>query len=222
MNKIEDKIKITATIKLETGLYIGCTDDVLAIGEEDTLVVKEPISKTPFIPGSSLKGKLRLMLARQLKQDNDLYLDDIKNDPIEIKRMFGSNDDNGVIYSRFLFRDCFFNNELSEKNIDGENVLTEVKTENSINRKTGVAAPRKIERVPSGNCFNFELIYNVENKNDLEEDFKNIRRAIQLLQWDYLGGSGTRGYGKVSFCNFKLESLNSNNYDEIENLLNSI
>ncbi len=220
MNKIKDKIKITGTIKLRTGLYIGGTNDVLAIGEEDTLVIKDPITRMPIIPGSSLKGKMRTMLARDLTNGNDLYLNNINEDDETIKRLFGGKNNERVIYSRLLFRDCFFNKEKSEKNIDGEIVTTEVKTENGINRRTGVATPRQIERVPRGNCFNFELIYNVEVIDEVEEDFENLERAIQLLQWDYLGGNGTRGYGKIQFSELKVESLNNRDYSNLQNILN--
>ena len=87
-------------------------------------------------------------------------------------------------------------NELKAANIR----LTEVKTENTIDRKTAGAMPRQIERVVRSPIFNFEIIYDVlENHEDeVEEDFKNIALAMKLLQNDYLGGHGSRGSGRIT------------------------
>lgn len=77
--------------------------------------------------------------------------------------------------------------------------FTEIKTENAIDRVSSVANPRQIERVVSGVEFQERIVYNVENKEELQEDIKNLAKGIMLLQLDYLGGHGSRGSGRVSF-----------------------
>ena len=51
--------------------------------------------------------------------------------------------------------------------------------------------------MPRGAKFEFEMVYNVENTSQIEDDLKNLKLAIDLLQMDSLGGHGSRGYGKV-------------------------
>ncbi len=223
MNKIKDKIKIVGNIEILTGLHITGKDDFTIIGEANSITIKDPLTKRPLIPGSSLKGKLRYLLARETLNSNEIYMKRIEEEPIEIKRMFGASGET-IIPSRFIFRDSFYDEELSRKSIDEELIDVEIKAENTINRIKVKATSRFIERVPVGNYFKLEIVYNVENITDkeIEEDFNNLIKAFKLLQWDYLGGNGTRGYGKVKIKNLKLESLNSKNYDNIKSLLNSI
>ena len=64
------KVKITAQIRLETGLHIGTSNAFAAIGATDSPVIKDPITNLPIIPGSSIKGKMRTLLARVY---NDKY-----------------------------------------------------------------------------------------------------------------------------------------------------
>ena len=77
--------------------------------------------------------------------------------------------------------------------------MTEVKFENSISRATAIANPRQIERVVRGSIFRLELIYELENMNEFLEDMETLGEGMKLLQYDYLGGSGSRGYGKIRF-----------------------
>ena len=83
---------------------------------------------------------------------------------------------------------------------------TEVKFENTINRVTAVANPRQIERVIRGAEFNFEILYNLENETEAKEDMQLLTEAIKMLEYDYLGGHGSRGYGRVKFADLKAES----------------
>ena len=77
--------------------------------------------------------------------------------------------------------------------------MTEVKFENSINRATAIANPRQIERVVRGSVFRLDLIYELENMDEFLEDMETLGEGMKLLQFDYLGGSGSRGYGKIRF-----------------------
>jgi len=82
---------------------------------------------------------------------------------------------------------------------------TEIKTEVNIDRLTSAANPRNFERVPPDAVFALNMfldIYNVdiENDNKRADEFVNlIKQGLFLLEDDYLGGHGTRGYGQVEF-----------------------
>lgn len=193
------KIKIEGIIEVKTGLHIGGDDSFSAIGAIDSPVVRDPLTRDPVIPGSSLKGKLRALLARDMGTMPASGVLGFENDCTEIKRLFGSSAKGsdaagtGMQMSRLQFSDCFLANKKALPQI------FETKFENTIDRLTSVANPRQIERVVRGSQFSFELIYNVENPDGVAEDFENIARAMSLLENDYLGGGGTRGNGRVAF-----------------------
>ncbi|WP_303133513.1 type III-A CRISPR-associated RAMP protein Csm3 [uncultured Olsenella sp.] len=196
------KIKITGTIKVKTGLHIGSDGSFSAIGAIDSPVVRDPLTRKPVIPGSTLKGKLRSLLARDKGSLPAKGLDGFKNDCDEIKRLFGSTVGEGdakgagIQMSRLQFSDCF----LTDKEL-GQ--IFETKFENTIDRLTSVANPRQIERVVRGAEFGMEVIYNVEDDSQVQEDFENLQLAFHLLENDYLGGGGTRGNGRVAICGLK-------------------
>lgn len=193
------KIKIEALIEVKTGLHIGGDDSFSAIGAIDSPVVRDPLTREPIIPGSTLKGKMRSLLARDMGSVPERGTKGFDNDCAEIKRLFGSSADGsdaagtGMQMSRLQFRDCFL------KNKEALPQIFENKFENTIDRLTSVANPRQIERVIRGAEFGFEVVYNVENPEELADDFANIAKAIDLLENDYLGGGGTRGNGRVLF-----------------------
>jgi CRISPR-associated protein Csm3 len=213
------KIKITADIKLLTGMHIGGSNAYSAIGAVDSPIIRDALTKDPIIPGSSLKGKLRTLLARSFSQS--VVLDKPDKDQLEIARLFGTSG-NKIIKSRLIFSDCFLKNKEQLDEIGN----TEVKFENTIDRKSAVANPRQIERVIRGAVFGFTLVYDIENKDELEEDMKTLAHAINLLQMDYLGGHGTRGYGKVGFSNINLdiieECIEENDKDKILAILRDV
>lgn len=114
-------------------------------------------------------------------------------------------------------------NDLRKK---GLNSLTEVKFENTINRATAVANPRQIERVVRGSEFDLDILYEVDNMDDLYEDIELIADAFKMLQYDYLGGSGSRGYGKVKFTDLcaktVLGQLDKGVEDKINDILSKV
>ena len=99
---------------------------------------------------------------------------------------------------RLIFSDAILNNkeELEELGADS---VTEVKEENSINRISGVANPRQLERTIRGAKFPLSIIYDADDPEKVVEDFKVIVDGLKLLQYDYIGGHGSRGYGKIQF-----------------------
>ena len=203
------KLEITGTIEVLTGLHIGGNEGFSAIGAIDSPVIKDVYSGNPMIPGSSLKGKLRTLLAEVHNDREKNPGNRIELDAPEIKRLFGaSNDDNSKEEkkhnSRLIFTDMIAENveELRKYGID---YPTEVKFENSINRLSGVANPRQIERVVRGTRFPFQIIYNVESEAEAIEDISLLKEGFQLLQYDYLGGHGSRGYGRVCISDLQVE-----------------
>lgn len=194
------KIKIKANLEVLTGLHIGGSTSFSAIGAADSPVIRDALTGLPIIPGSSLKGKMRTLLERAIKQR--IVLPVPNEDEPEVRRLFGTSNRN-ELPGRLQFCDAFINNAEELKNIG----VTEIKFENTINRTTSEANPRQIERVVRGAKFDFVLVYDVHELGEVCEDFVNIANALKLLQMDYLGGHGTRGYGKVSFSGFSVECV---------------
>lgn len=203
------KILIEGKLEVVTGLHIGGSSSFAAIGALDSPVVRNSRDNQPMIPGSSLKGKMRSLLARQRNQKISGNMDE---DEEGILRLFGSAKNGNVRVGRLIFSDLF----LAEQ--DSLESPVEVKFENSINRLTAVANPRQLERVIPGTQFNLKLLYELKDTTDREKekhaeyyqgteeewilkDFQSLIDGMKLLELDYLGGSGTRGYGQVRFCN---------------------
>ena len=216
INTIKGKVIIEGKIEVLTGLHIGTSGDFSAIGAVDNIVIRDIVTNKPMIPGSSLKGKMRYLLART-KYNTSIELKNIKEEHESIKRLFGSSDP--VVVSRLQFQDSL----LTVKNfgkVDFDLPYTEIKYENTIDRATGEANPRQQERVPAGSEFDFKLVYNVEKTDEFEEDMKNILLMMEVLEDDYLGGHGTRGYGRIKFKNLKLNKkiYLEENKDEVDNI----
>lgn len=189
------KIIIQFDLEVKTGMHIGGSSTFSAIGAVDSPVIRDPLSGRPIVPGSSLKGKLRTLLARSYARDIEKMPDFSQDDQV-ILRMFGSTD----ARSRLQFADAFVMNAESMKAVG----LTEVKFENAINRTTAQANPRQIERVNAGAVFAETIVYDAVNEEQMKQDLQELARAMKLLQMDYLGGHGSRGSGRVSLKNFRV------------------
>ena len=137
---------------------------------------------------------------------NGETLPDFSADGEVILRMFGGSEP--VRFVRLQFADAFLLNYDQLKGVG----VTEVKSENTINRLTSKANPRQIERVVAGSRFGVNIVYNLSDPKEMEEDLSLLSKAMKLLQLDYLGGHGSRGNGRVSFQNFQVipypETLN--------------
>lgn len=196
------KIQITGVIEVKTGMHIGGSSAFAAIGAVDSPVVKDIRNRMPMIPGSSLKGKLRTLLAKEYNTKVGKPDDDAEC----LTRLFGSAKKDHVRRSRILVSDMFLTNE-EELRQQGLQSMTEVKFENTINRATAVANPRQIERVVRGSEFGIDMIYEVEDESQAAEDISVLAEGFRLLQYDYLGGNGSRGYGKVAFHELRAETV---------------
>lgn len=214
--KLNNIITIEATIELKTGLHIGAGDTEMHIGGIDNTVVKHPVTGQPYIPGSSIKGKMRSLLewrsgavqaaplsVGELTASNELQV-------LPILQLFGTGgqvndaEANKIGPTRLAFWDCALDADWAKRIQDDNLLLTEAKSENSINRISGTAAnPRFTERVPAGAKFNFRL-----SMKQLDTDGANLLDTVlagmKLLELDSLGGSGSRGYGKIAFTGIRI------------------
>ena len=217
-------IKYTGKIELLSGLHIGGGDDTMKIGGIDNGVIKDINTDKPYIPGSSLKGKMRSLLEWDIGvvgvcEGNPLSskcLKDVKFEKEEdrqkaqtLLKLFGDKDGEYGI-TRISVGDCYLTDEMKKKEENGDIKLSEAKYENVINRQSGTAEhPRQIERVPAGVKFEFDIRVKIlpeDEEKKFEEEFKEmIKRGLELIENDYLGGSGSRGYGRVRFIETKWE-----------------
>lgn len=218
---LQDYLTLRGTIHCITGLRIGTAADVIEIGGLDNPIIKHPLTGLPYIPGSSLKGKMRALLElrhNMIDASGDVHKPNgqgCTGDDCFVCRLFGSSAGEGAVGpARLIVRDAEPTNEWQDTFnglLEAGKSPTEIKYENTINRITAMANPRQMERVPAGVEFNFELGYRVfDTGDDGATDrrlFKHILEGLLLLQSDTLGGSGSRGYGKVTFNDLALRNL---------------
>lgn len=230
--------KLEGIIKLKSGLHIGSGNMEMKIGGTDSPVIKHPHTLEPYIPGSSIKGKIRSLMEmayglipysggspvsyETLKKVEDNP--DLKGKAEAILRIFGcsGSDSEESAYlgpTRASFGDCYLNKEWGEKAKTNRWPLTEEKAENWINRIRGTAeAPRFIERVPEGTEFDFLLTFKILEDND-EYLFDKLFMGLKLLEMDSLGGNGSRGYGRIKFENMRLNGKDITTEFENKSLL---
>ncbi|MBW1716235.1 MAG: type III-A CRISPR-associated RAMP protein Csm3 [Deltaproteobacteria bacterium] len=236
--KLQKKVFISGTIQAVTGLSVGGSSIGLEIGGADKVVVRNAITNQPYIPGSSLKGKMRSLLEKfegnmsitvkktnkagqileekkfnSLKEVPEGYLNksgDVDKIAIEampckcgaciICQVFGVSAEEEGMPARLIVRDSdLINHEELEKSKNTDMPYTEVKTEVVIDRITAAATPRQFERVPAGAVFGLNLVCNIYEGDDENGILNKVFEGLRLVQDDYLGGSGTRGYGQVKF-----------------------
>jgi len=238
--KLHGKLIITGKIKAETGLHIGGSRTGIDIGGVDNTVIKDHEGK-PYIPGSSLKGKMRSLLEKaeglasndkrvwQKKPEGTtpgISIHICDEEECSVCNIFGRNNAkmqeiNGqekeitkTTPTRLIVRDAKLMESSIPQDVKDNLELewTEVKFENSIDRITSAANPRQQERVPRGAEFELEMVYNIYTDTD-KTRFRKVLKAMQLLEDDYLGSSGTRGYGKISFRDIKIFWNTNSDYE---------
>lgn len=210
--------EIKGKIILKSGLHIGAGDTEMHIGGTDNPVIKHPHTQEPYIPGSSIKGKVRSLL----EMESGLMAK-TKGEPIQarhlaglsgqqkkkcenILKIFGSSGadadastENGIGPTRVSFADCPLNSSWRELARQHRWDYFEVKSENAINRIEGTARnPRFTERVVESAVFDFSVSLKLmgEDEGDL---YHYLLDGLKLLEMDALGGSGSRGYGRIEF-----------------------
>ncbi len=219
--KLYGRLIIRGTILAKTGLHIGGSGGNFSIGAVDNPVIKNPRTGEPYIPGSSLRGKMR-SLTEKYQGAKLGYM--INNDKTKIRLHMVDNaqeyEDSPIakIYgvvsevyitapTRLIVRDVELTPQSREelRQARTDTPFTEIKTEVSIDRITSQASPRQLERVPAGTRFgDMEMVFSIYSKADVKL-FPVLVEGMLLLEDDYLGGSGSRGSGKVVFEGLKLE-----------------
>ena len=207
------KMFISGTLEAKTGLHIGGSSTALDIGGIDNNVIKTAHG-VPYIPGSSLKGKLRSLV--EIKNGFTDLCNELSHDA-GIAYIFGtakSKETKDGVRSRLVVRDAYLDQDQFEKQFADQELeleFTESKWENRIERASSKADPRQMERVPAGARFDFEMVYSILQNEDIDR-FKTLLEGMRLLEDDYIGGSGSRGYGKVAFQNLKFEIKKAEEY----------
>lgn len=213
------QVTICGEVEAVTGLHIGGAADAIDKGGINHPVIKNPVTNEPYIPGSSLRGRMRSLLekkgAKQLSEmAKGIWMEIYKDEPEENKenarksevcRVFG-NAQTGLP-SILLVRDALYTKDTKLSYIESDLPITEVKIEIAVDRITSQAQPRTIERVPAGARFTFSMVYRVqqdENRPDaitnMQKDLENILWALEEIEThDGLGGNSARGYGQVKF-----------------------
>jgi CRISPR-associated protein Csm3 len=241
--QLKGRIFLTFQVEAVTGLHIGGTESGIEIGGVDKTVIRDPLSNRPYIPGSSLKGKMRSLLEKYhgLEQNQRIgqgYIHscgaDTRGDgaraaylECDVCQVFGVPGERGFSTpTRLVVRDVQMTDS-SASALLGRTTLpyTEVKTEVSIDRVTSAANPRQMERVPAGTVFGpAEMVFSVYDGEDCspEKDIARIKtllEGLQLVEDDYLGGLGTRGSGKVRFVNIAVTCRSQEHYLEAASAL---
>ncbi len=234
MDKKEKQVqllgRIFVSMKIEsvTGLHVGGSASDMEIGGVDNPVIRNPLNNQPYIPGSSLRGKMRSQLEKSLAlvQNSNIGKNvDIhscqtveeyeKNGGCPVCHIFGVPAEKKINGQTLLVVRDFPLNEDSEKELKDaqtDALYTEIKYEVAIDRVTSAASPRNIERVPAGAVFGpAELVFSVYSDEDLKR-FRHVLDGMQLVEDDYLGGSGSRGSGKVQFKDIKISVRSSQYY----------
>ncbi len=221
---VKGRVFLYYELRALTGLHIGGSAGGIAIGGLDNPVIRDPLTNRPYVPGSSLKGKMRSLLEKHYGKEPNWRIartfihvcergEEYRK--CEVCQVFGvpAELDYGNTPTRLLVRDLFLS-DASAKQLEDlslDRPYTEIKTEVSIERITAQANPRPVERVPAGAVFGpGEFVYTVYEGDGLADPKTDVERlavvfeAMNLLEHDYLGGMGSRGSGKVKFENIRI------------------
>lgn len=215
------RIILTMDIHAETGLHIGGSPAALGIGDMDNPIIRDPITLQPYIPGSSLRGKLRSLwekangavqnqkIGRDVRIHGKLENSSLSDDPV--LRIFGVTGDEHVPNpTRLIVHDTHLSKESVEalNRAQTDQPFTETKWEAAIDRITSAAVPRQIERVPARSVFSdCRLIFSLYGNTAPQEEigwFTDLFTMLALVEDDYIGGSGSRGSGQVAFRKIRI------------------
>lgn len=232
MLKLHGRVFIEGYIVARTGLHIGGSGGAFAIGGVDNPVIKDQLTQQPYIPGSSLRGKMRSLTEKYLGRVTGQRIaqceihschdrrrsaqeNKAEYDVCPICNIYGITAEDYNWPTRLIVRDMPLIPESAERLRAAKTSLpfTEVKTEVAIDRVTSQANPRDVERVPAGAVFGpMELVYSIYDR-ELDVDWLSVLLdGMQMLEDDYLGGLGSRGSGKVVFEDLRVTLKCASNY----------
>lgn len=230
--QLQGRLFLRFLMTAQTGLHIGGSPGALAIGNVDNPVIRDPISGQPYVPGSSLRGKMRSQMEKQYGKPQNNRIGQVT---IHTCKDAGEYADCNVCKtfgipgeyahsetSRLIVRDAMLTEASVEKLKDARTDLpfTEVKWEAAIDRVTSAATPRQQERVPAGAEFAGALVFSLYSRGSRESDlrelalFSNVLEGLELVEQDYLGGQGARGSGQVAFRSLELELKRGAQYEQ--------
>lgn len=186
---------------LGSGLRIGGSKEIVGIGETDNPIIRHPITHLPYVPGSSVKGKIRSLLESKYSSDTQKTGLPCKCGTCLVCQLFGCGDAESIQSpSRLVFRDAQ-PTARTRQSWEEAGVDSELKTEVLIDRNKGLAygriGPRTMERVPAGSDFDFSFSLRLFEGDNEAKYYEFLAEGFELLSKHYLGGSGSRGYGEV-------------------------
>ena len=221
--RLYGRLVIQGNILVKTGLHIGGSGGAFAIGGVDNPVIVNQVTGQPYIPGSSLRRKMRSLTEKYLGRttgqrisQSQIHACKTEAEYLEcpICNIFGITAEDFNWPTRLLVRDVALDPDSAMTIREAKTALpyTEIKTEVAIDRVTSQANPRDVERVPAGAVFGpMELVYNIYCEQDVTW-LSVVLDAMQLLEDDYLGGHGSRGSGKIAFQDLQLTLKRADQY----------
>ncbi len=222
--RLYGRVFIAGDVVVKTGLHIGGSGGAFAIGGVDNPVIFDQLTRQPYIPGSSLRGKMRSLTEKYLGRVTGQRISQIEIHSCRTKpdnyadcpicNIYGITAEDFNLPTRLVVRDIPLRADSAERLQAAKTSLpyTEVKTEVTIDRVTSQATPRDVERVPAGAVFGpMELVYSIYETNDVNW-LSVLLDGMELLQDDYLGGLGSRGSGKIAFENLVVTLKRADSY----------
>jgi CRISPR-associated protein Csm3 len=235
-DRLKGVLEIEMIMECLTGLRIGAGPEALEIGGAENLIIKDPLTRLPYVPGSSLKGAMRaryeLFSTRPInhevvKEPQKIRMHMCEDPDCEICRVFGRTpeklesreaggaQDNMIYTTRLKIDDAYPTEETIGRWRDFSPEGVEVKWENVLDRLTSRANPRAVERVPRGSEFKITMSYKIFDQKDVD-NVAVIFQSLKLVEDDYLGGYGSRGYGRVRFKNITMRLKKREYYEKCD------
>ncbi len=232
LHRLYGRVILRMDIEAVTGLHIGGAGADLEIGGVDKTVIRDPLTNQPYIPGSSLRGKMRSQMEKLLGLPQNRRIGRVYIHTCETEAAFQENGGCPVCTvfgvpaelpfanpTRLVVRDVRLTSESARRLLEGaftDRLYTESKVEVAIDRVTSQANPRTMERVPAGAVFGpAEMVFNIHQMPQDLDRLDIVLQALQAVEDDYLGGSGSRGYGKVRFRNIHITARRAADYTQV-------
>jgi CRISPR-associated protein Csm3 len=223
--KLETIYEIKATIELKSGLHIGGDSGEIEIGGNDNPVIRDKFTKKVYIPGSSIKGKMRFLTEwyeGKICPKGEVYTRAKEKDKLDLLlNVFGTvsniSTEEKKGPTRLTVKDAFLLDESIQKLeelITKTGYDTEMKYENTINRIDSKANPRNMERVPMGTKFEINMNYKVFSMDKKEEIEEMILKSLRLLEIEGIGGGVSRGSGQIKISELKITNLFDKSVEE--------
>ena len=201
MEKLKNIVSVSGVLTIKSGLSIGGSKEGLGVDTKDNPIIRNPLSNKPYIPGSSIKGKMRSLFEQYGLAKGGSFPCKCGRKECVVCTLFGAHmnvkGESGT--PRLMFRDSMLAPEFEDL-FDEE--IVEIKTETMIDRNTGTAATgslRTKERIAAGVKFNYSidiLVFENDNENKLVE---YVKQGLKFIELTGLGSKISAGYGQIDF-----------------------